>query len=114
MARYAAMRYRRAVEKLRILAETCERVKLSWFDTAPFLKAVYAFGEVLDGADPPDAVQVAVAINLRPEEVPWESTPERADWLADEAFRTCPPISGSGVSSRVAESRSWDGRCTIS
>jgi hypothetical protein len=78
------MRHRRAVEKLRILAETCERVKLFWFDTEPFLKAVYAFGEVLDGADPLDDVQVAVAINLPPEEVPWESTPERADWLADE------------------------------
>jgi hypothetical protein len=73
------MRHRRAVEKLRILAETCERVKLFWFDTEPFLKAVYAFGEVLDGADPLDDVLVAVAINLPPEEVPWESTPEGAD-----------------------------------
>ena len=78
------MRYKRAVEKLRILAETCERVKMFWFDTEPFLKAVYAFGEVLDGADPLDAVQVAVAINLPPEEVPWESSPEGADWLANE------------------------------
>jgi hypothetical protein len=58
MARYAAMRHRRAVEKLRMLAETCERVKMFWFDTEPFLKAVYAFGEVLGGADPLDAVQV--------------------------------------------------------
>ena len=78
------MRYKRAVEKLRILAETCERVKIFWFDTEPFLKAVYAFGEVLDGADPLDAVQVAVAINLPPEEVPWESSPEGTDWLANE------------------------------
>jgi hypothetical protein len=84
MARYAAMRHRRAVEKLRILAETCERVKLLWFDTEPFLRAVYAFGAVLDGSDPLDAVQVAVAINLPPEEVPWESTPDGADWLAEE------------------------------
>jgi hypothetical protein len=59
-------------------------VKLFWVDTEPFLMAVYAFGEVLDGADPLDAVQVAVAINLPSEEVPWESTPEGADWLADE------------------------------
>ena len=58
------MRYKRAVEKLRVLAEACERVKMFWFDTEPFLKAVYAFGEVVDGADPLDAVQVAVAINL--------------------------------------------------
>ena len=83
-ARYAVMRYKRAVEKLRILAETCERVKMFWFDTEPFLKAVYAFGEVADGADPLDAVQVAVAINLSPEEVPWESSPEGTDWLANE------------------------------
>ena len=78
------MKYRRAVEKLRILAETCERVKTFWFDTEPFLKAVYAFGEVTDGADPLDAVQVAVAINLPPEEVPWESNPDGTDWLASE------------------------------
>ena len=78
------MRYKRAVEKLRVLAETCERVKMFWFDTEPFLKAVYAFGEVVDGADPLDAVQVAVAINLSPEEVPWESSPEGTDWLANE------------------------------
>jgi len=78
------MRYKRAVEKLRILAETCERVKIFWSDTEPFLKAVYAFGEVLDGADPLEAVQVAVAVNLPPEEVPWESSPQGTDWLADE------------------------------
>ena len=78
------MRYKRAVEKLRILAETCERVKIFWFDTEPFLQALYAFGEVLDGADPLDAVPVAVAINLLPEEVPWESNPEGTDWLANE------------------------------
>jgi hypothetical protein len=84
VAGYLAMRHRRAVEKLRILAETCERVKLFWFDMEPFLRAVYAFGEVLDGAGPLDAVQVAVAINLPPEEVPWQSTPKGTDWLADE------------------------------
>jgi hypothetical protein len=71
-ARYAVMRYKRAVEKLQILAAACERAKIFWFDTEPFLMAVYAFGEVVDGADPLDAVQVAVAINLPPEEVPWE------------------------------------------
>lgn len=78
------MRYKRAVEKLRILAEACERVKMFWFDTEPYLKAVYAFGEVLDGADPLEDVQVAVAINLSPEEVPWESNPEGTEWLANE------------------------------
>ena len=71
------MRYKRAVEKLRILAETCERVKMFWFDTEPFLKAVYAFGEVVDGADPLDAVQVAVAINLSPGGSPVGIQPRR-------------------------------------
>jgi hypothetical protein len=37
-----------------------------------------------DGADPLDAVQVTVAINLSAEEVPSESSPEGADWLANE------------------------------
>lgn len=78
------MRYKRGVEKLRILAGTCERVKMFRFDTEPFLKAVYAFGEVADGADPLYAVHVAVAISLSPEEVPWESSPEGTDWLANE------------------------------
>jgi hypothetical protein len=78
------MRYKRAAEKLRILAQTCERVKMFWSGTEPFLKAVYAFGEVVEGADPLEAVQVAVAINLPPEEVSWESSPEGTDWLTDE------------------------------
>jgi hypothetical protein len=78
------MRYKRAVEKLRILADECERLKAFPPDDDPFLKAVYTFGDVLDGADPLEAVQVAVAINLPPEEVPWESNPRGADWLATE------------------------------
>ena len=45
---------------------------------------MYVFGEVLDGADPLDAVQVAAAINLPPEDVPWESSPGGTDWLATE------------------------------
>jgi len=49
--------------------------------------AVYTFGDVLDGADPLEAVQVAVAINLPPEEVPWESNPRGADWLAAQPTR---------------------------
>ena len=48
------------------------------------VRTINAFGEVLDGSDPLDAVQVAVAINLPPEEVPWESSLEGADWLANE------------------------------
>ena len=93
------MKYRRAVEKLRILAETCERVKLFWSDTEPFLKAAYAFGEVLDGADPLDAVQVAVAINLPPEEVPWEGP---ATGHEQAARRSCARREQEGVSAETA------------
>jgi hypothetical protein len=102
------MRYKRAVEKLRILAETCERVKIFWFDTEPFLKALYAFGEVLDGADPLDAVQVAVAINLPPEEVLWESSPAPSPSAGPSAgmaprLATCPGRLGAHRGHPVAD-----------
>ncbi|HEX7268081.1 MAG TPA: hypothetical protein VF256_11710 [Streptosporangiaceae bacterium] len=76
------MRYRRAVEKLRILAEACESVK-DWPPEDPFLLEAYVFGHVLEGADPLESVEVALVINLPPEEVPWESSPQGAAWLED-------------------------------
>ena len=78
-----AMRYRRAVDKLQELARACERVK-DWPPEDPFLVSVYVFGDVLDGVDALDNVQVAVAINLAPEEVPWGSSPHGTQWLADQ------------------------------
>jgi hypothetical protein len=66
---------------------------------------VYAFGEVLDGADPLDDVQVAVAINLPPEEVPWESTPEGADCTAGHRA----PLPGRGMVFGTSEVPSPDG-----
>lgn len=65
------MRYRRAIEKLRVLAEACESVK-NWPLEDPFLLEAYVFGAVLEGADPLESVEVALVINLPPEEVPWE------------------------------------------
>lgn len=53
-----------------------------WPPEDPFLVSAYVFGDVLDGADPLDNVQVAVAINLLPEEVPWGSSPHGTQWLA--------------------------------
>jgi hypothetical protein len=76
------MRYRRAVEKLRTLAEACESVK-AWPPEDPFLLEAYAFGDVLEGADPLESVEVALVINLPPEEVPWESSPHGTAWLED-------------------------------
>jgi hypothetical protein len=77
-----AVRYRRAVEKLRILAEACEEIK-SWPPGDPFLLEAHAFGEVLRGTDPLDCVEVAMVVNLPPEEVTWGSNPPGTLWLAD-------------------------------
>lgn len=71
------------MEKLRTLAEASDRAS-RWPPDEPFLKAVYVFGDVLDGADPLEAVQVEVAINLPPAEVPWNSNPHGTEWLATE------------------------------
>lgn len=76
------MRYRRAVEKLRILAEACQHTTRLLLDE-PFLREAYVFGEVLDGTDPIDRLEVAFVLDLPPEEVPWESHPRGADWLVD-------------------------------
>jgi len=76
------MRYRRAIEKLRILAEACESFK-RYPSEEPFLLEAYVFGDVLRGLDPLEFVQVVLVINLPPEEVGWESTPQGTEWLAD-------------------------------
>lgn len=78
------MRYKRAVEKLRLLAEGCERIG-NWppWDE-PFLVEMHAFGEVLEGADPLEVVKVAGVIRLPPEEVPWNSDPHGTRYFADE------------------------------
>ena len=68
------MRYQRAVEKLRILAEACESFRRYPLEE-PFLLEAYVFGDALRGLDPLEFVQVVLVINLPPEEVTWESTP---------------------------------------
>jgi hypothetical protein len=76
------MRYRRAVEKLRELAQACEEAK-NWPPEDPFLLEAHVFGDVLRGADPLENVEVALVVNLPPEDVPWGSTPPSTLWLAD-------------------------------
>jgi hypothetical protein len=77
------MRYARAVEKLRLLAEGCERYGEWPTRDESFLVEMYAFGGVLEGIDPLEVVQVAGVIALPPEEVPWNSSPHGTEWLAD-------------------------------
>ena len=74
------MRYRRAVEKLRVLAEMCQHTTRPPLDE-PLLYEAYVFGEVLDGADPVERVELALVLNLPPEDVPWESQPLGTAWL---------------------------------
>src|SRR6266566_5353085 len=76
------MRYRRAVEKLRALAEACESVK-GWPPEDPFLLEAYVFGDVLRGADPLECADVVLVLNLPPQEVAWGSNPHGTEWLAD-------------------------------
>jgi len=76
------MRYGRAVEKLRILAEECHALR-NWPPEDPFLLEAYAFGDVLDGADTLECVEVVLVLNLPPQEVVWGTSPRGTDWLAD-------------------------------
>ena len=60
------MKYARAIDKLRTLAERCQEASRWRPDEEPFVRATYVFGEVLDGTDPLDVVQVVVAVNSDP------------------------------------------------
>jgi hypothetical protein len=77
------MRYKRAVEKLRILADACESVKDWPPEGDPFWLEAYVFGEVMQGPDELDSVDVALVLNLPANEVTWGSTPHGSAWLAD-------------------------------
>jgi hypothetical protein len=78
------MRYRRAVEKLRILADACQHTTRWPPEDEPFLREAYVFGEMLDGDDPVDHIKLALVLNLPSAEVPWESEPQGAGWLVRE------------------------------
>ncbi|MEV4291996.1 hypothetical protein AB0K40_41380 [Nonomuraea bangladeshensis] len=76
------MQYRRAVQRLRRLAETCDQTRRV-AAAEPFLRAAYVFGGLLEGADPVDALEVVLVLNLPPEEVTWGSQPPGTAWLVD-------------------------------
>ncbi|MEV4801780.1 hypothetical protein AB0K18_17355 [Nonomuraea sp. NPDC049421] len=76
------MRYRRAVERLRMLARACEQTRRVRADE-PFLRAAYVFGDLLGGADEVECLEVAFVLNLPPEEVAWGTQPPGTAWLVD-------------------------------
>ena len=63
-----------------MIAERCQRVSGLW-DEAPPLIGAYAFGHVLDGPDQLDAVQVALVLNHRAEELTWCARPTSCSGL---------------------------------
>lgn len=73
------LRYRRAVEKLGILAEACQQTL--WQPESPFLLEAYVFGQLLEGADPVERLEVVLVLDLPAEEVRWGAHPPGADWL---------------------------------
>ncbi|MET9241159.1 hypothetical protein [Nonomuraea sp. NPDC003709] len=76
------MRYRRAVDRLRQLAQACEQTRRVPADE-PFLRAAHVFGDLLTGADPVDHLEIVLVLNLPPEEVTWGSQPPGTAWLVD-------------------------------
>lgn len=76
------MRYRRAVEKLRILADACSDL-LRFPVEEPFLRAAYIYGDVLAGKDPLEAPELLLVVNLPATDLPWAAEPEDCRWLAD-------------------------------
>lgn len=77
------MRYTRAVQRLRLLADACQATTRMPLDK-PFLHEAYVFGEVLDGADPIECLNIAFTLDLSAEEVPWCSQPQGTAWLVHD------------------------------
>jgi hypothetical protein len=69
-----AMRYSIAVDRLRSVAETCTRLASLWEDD-PLIVDAYVFGELLEGGQRPERLQMAFVVDLPPEEVTWYTLP---------------------------------------
>ena len=78
LARMAVVRFDTAVDRLGKIAEAYRDVSRYRDDLA----AAYVYGEVLTGADV-EVVQVALAVELPPEELPWRSEPADLRALAE-------------------------------
>ncbi|TYB58099.1 hypothetical protein FXF51_38265 [Nonomuraea sp. PA05] len=76
------MRYARAVERLRMLAEACEQTRRLPAEE-PFLREAHVFGALTEGADPIGEIEVAFVLNLPPQEAAWGTHPPGTAWLVD-------------------------------
>jgi hypothetical protein len=80
------MRRASAIRHLTAIAEGCQRMAGLWEeedDCQPFVAAVYAFGELVDGAAEVECAHVAFVLNLPADEVTWGSVPDGSAWLVN-------------------------------
>jgi hypothetical protein len=68
------MRYSVAVDRLRSIAETCTRLA-SLSEDDPLVVGAYVFGELLEGSQRPERLQLAFAVDLPPDQVTWYAEP---------------------------------------
>ena len=68
------MRYSIAVDRLRTIAETCTRLASLWKDD-PLVVGAYVLGELLEGGQRPERLELAFVVDLPPDEVTWYTQP---------------------------------------
>ena len=75
------MRYATAVSRLRTIAEDCDRHAKFWEE--PLVVGAYVYGALLDGPDEIETLQIALVIDLPPDEVTWWAEPSPAAAFAE-------------------------------
>jgi hypothetical protein len=74
------VRYATAIDHLRLVADACaeeaQRPAAGGM-SHPYVRAAYAFGEILDVPDEPDGTEVALVVDTGVDELPWGVEPPR-------------------------------------
>ncbi|GAA1971728.1 hypothetical protein GCM10009754_52610 [Amycolatopsis minnesotensis] len=66
------------------------------------------FGEVVEGAEPVEHVEIAFVLNLPAEEVPWASTPHATAWLVELLRLAAEDLQASLAQLREVRDGYWD------
>lgn len=75
---HEAVKHSTAVSRLEFVAEELSRAA-GWPDMV--IVEAYFFGDLLDGREEIDGIQLAFALDMSPDEVPWRARPPRAEAL---------------------------------
>jgi hypothetical protein len=75
------MRYATAARRLQMIAEECDRHAKVW--DQPLVVAAYVYGSLLEGPEEVEVVQVALVVDLPPDEVTWWADPPPAAAFAE-------------------------------